>query len=482
MNMLMGIAGESARLGGWAVTVEGQVTWSPELGVILEYPPGQIPPLSESLGLYHEDDRPAIVAALEGILHEGRHADFSSVRIRTAKGRWLDVRVTGRPVFDEQGFVVKAIGSLQDITDWKLAQQEAVRLSNRLYKTLESVTDCFFMVDRSWRFSYMNQEAGRVLMISRDDLIGEAIWDAFPGSYESEIGQRYRTAVQTGETQHFESYYPPMERWFEVHAYPSDEGIAVYFRDITAKKAAEQELSDTMRELERSNRELQEFAFVASHDLQEPLRKIQTFSERISSRSVQLDDEGRDYLKRMNSAASRMQALIIDLLNYSRVGTRGKDFGPVDLNQILAEVLVDMEAAIEESQAQIRVEPLPPVRGDATQLRQVIQNLLSNALKFRAPDRRPELRVAVEAQDESGWTLAISDNGIGFDEKYLEKIFAPFQRLHAREAYPGTGIGLAIVKKIVERHGGAITASSAPGQGATFRITFTSVTSSESKS
>ncbi len=479
MNMLMGIAGESAHLGSWAVTVDGQVTWSPELSTILEYPPGIIPPLSESLGLYHEEDRPAVVAALEGVLREGRPADFSSVRIRTAKGRWLDVRVTGRPVFDEQGYVTKAIGSLQDITDWKLAQQEAVRLSNRLYRTLESVTDAFFMLDRSWRFSYVNQEAGRVLMVSRDSLIGQVIWEAFQGSYESEIGQRYRTAIETGETQHFESYYPPMARWFEVHAYPSDEGIAVYFRDITAKKAAEQELSNTLRELERSNRELQEFAFVASHDLQEPLRKIQTFSERISSRSAQLDEEGRDYLKRMSSAAARMQSLIIDLLNYSRVGTRARNFERVDLNQILAEVLSDLEAAIEEAQADVLVDTLPPVHGDAMQLRQVIQNLLSNSLKFRSSDRRLKLHVAAEAADASGWTLAISDNGIGFDEKYLDKIFAPFQRLHTRDAYPGTGIGLAIVKKIVERHGGHITAISAPGKGATFRIKFPSIAYSE---
>jgi hypothetical protein len=147
----------------------------------------------------------------------------------------------------------------------------------------------------------------------------------------------------------------------------------------------------------------------------------------------------------------------------------------MDLNQVLVDVLGDMETAIEQSQARIEYPPLPKVLGDPSQLRQLLQNLLSNALKFQAPGNRPLIRLYVEAQDAAHWTLCIADNGIGFDEKYLDRIFNPFQRLHGREAYAGTGIGLAIVKKIAERHGARITASSAPGQGSVFRITFPSL-------
>ena len=473
MNVLLGLAGKSARLGGWSVEADGRVDWSPELSALLEYPPNVIPPLAESLALYHEDDRPMVISALEEVLKNGKSADMN-VKIRTIHGRWLDVRVTGQALRDASGRIIRAIGSVQDITDWKRMQSKADKLSSRLLTTLESITDAFFMMDKNWHFSYVNEEATRVLKTERAAMLGHEVWKVFPGSYESEIGERYRLAMSEGTAEHFESYFEPFESWFEVHAYPSEEGLAVYFRDVTARKAADAELRHAMLELERSNRELQEFAYVASHDLQEPLRKIQTFSERISQRESMLDEEGRDYLNRMNSAASRMQALIIDLLNYSRVGSRVREFDIVDMNQVCDEVISDLEAALTESGAHIKVERLPEVFGDASQLRQVMQNLISNAIKFKAAGRMPSVKISVEEEDRSGWTLCVSDNGIGFNVKYLDRIFAPFQRLHGRDLYPGTGIGLAIVKKIVERHGATITAESQPGNGATFRIRFPS--------
>ncbi|MFZ3206872.1 MAG: ATP-binding protein [Pseudomonas sp.] len=228
----------------------------------------------------------------------------------------------------------------------------------------------------------------------------------------------------------------------------------------------------TLLELERSNRELQEFAFVASHDLQEPLRKIQAFAERLAARSAALDESGRDYLQRMTSAAARMQALIIDLLDYSRVNSRGQPFRRVQLAEVLSEVLEDMESTLERTQAQVDYAQLPTIMGDATQLRQVLQNLISNAVKFQAPGVRPVIRIYTEHEDVATWNLCVADNGIGFDEKYLDRIFNPFQRLHSHQAYAGTGIGLAVVKKIVERHGAHISAISSPGKGSVFCITF----------
>ena len=232
------------------------------------------------------------------------------------------------------------------------------------------------------------------------------------------------------------------------------------------------EHKNTLAELERSNRELEEFAFVASHDLQEPLRKIQTFAEHLQTRAVGLDDQGRDYLARMSSAAGRMQALIRDLLAYSRLATRRQPFVPLELEKLLDEVLQDLEGAIDSSGAQIERQPLPGIEGDPAQIRQLLQNLLSNAIKFHKPGEAPQVRIHTEAQPGGEWSLCVSDQGVGFDEKYLDRIFQPFQRLHGRQAYPGTGIGLAIVKKIVEHHGARLSASSRPGQGATFRVTF----------
>ncbi|WP_218569031.1 ATP-binding protein [Pseudomonas sp. A-1] len=229
---------------------------------------------------------------------------------------------------------------------------------------------------------------------------------------------------------------------------------------------------NTLAELERSNRELEEFAFVASHDLQEPLRKIQTFADRLTSHASGLDEQGRDYLQRMGAAAGRMQALIRDLLAYSRLNTRRQPFVPVALDPLLDEVLQDLEGTLECSGAQLQREPLPMVHGDPSQLRQLLQNLLSNALKFHKPGEAPVIRIYAERQGSGEWSLCISDRGIGFDEKYLERIFQPFQRLHGRQAYPGTGIGLAIARKIAERHGARLTARSQPGQGACFCVTF----------
>lgn len=229
---------------------------------------------------------------------------------------------------------------------------------------------------------------------------------------------------------------------------------------------------NTLAELERSNRELQEFAFVASHDLQEPLRKIQTFAEHLTSRTGGLDEQSQDYLQRMSAAAGRMQALIRDLLAYSRVNTQRQPFVSLELDQLLDEVLQDLEASLASSGAELQREPLPRLAGDPSQLRQLLQNLLSNAVKFHKPGETPKIRIYAEQQTKEEWSLCVSDQGIGFDEKHLQRIFQPFQRLHGRQAYPGTGIGLAIVKKIADRHGARIEAHSQPGAGATFCVTF----------
>jgi light-regulated signal transduction histidine kinase (bacteriophytochrome) len=224
-------------------------------------------------------------------------------------------------------------------------------------------------------------------------------------------------------------------------------------------------------ELARSNSELEQFASIASHDLQEPLRKVRTFTQQLTVTDAdQLSDKGRDYLERANAAAERMQRLIEDLLKFSRVATHGRPFEPVDLQEVVRGVLDDLELEVERSGAVVRVGDLPTIDGDEPQLRQLMQNLISNALKFRREDVAPELEIGAST-GEGSVEITVRDNGIGFEPQYSGRIFRVFERLHGRSRYTGTGIGLALCRKIAERHGGTIVADGEPGAGATFTVT-----------
>ena len=244
--------------------------------------------------------------------------------------------------------------------------------------------------------------------------------------------------------------------------------------EIRARKLAQEQLERVAAQLEASNRELQQFASVASHDLQEPLRKIVVFGDRLRTKfSGGLGEQGQDYLERMMNAAERMQTLINDLLEFSRVVTRARPFVPVEIGQVVREVMGDLEVLIESKGAVIDIGPMPTISADPTQMRQMFQNLLANAMKFQGEGAVAQVVIRAESAPcagRPGWRITVRDNGIGFEQHHAERIFAPFQRLHGRSEFGGSGIGLAIVRRIVERHGGTITAQSAPGQGATFNI------------
>lgn len=223
-------------------------------------------------------------------------------------------------------------------------------------------------------------------------------------------------------------------------------------------------------ELSRSNAELEQFASIASHDLQEPLRKVQTFAAQVMTTEYdRLSDQGQDFLRRMSDAAGRMRTLIDDLLTFSRVTTQGRPFTLVDLGDVARQVLVDLEVAIADTDARVAIGPTPAIEADPLQMRQLLQNLIGNALKFRRPDATPEVTVEGHIADDVA-EISVTDNGIGFDPQYATRIFRAFERLHGARTYPGTGIGLALCRKIVERHHGTITAESEPGHGATFTI------------
>ncbi len=241
------------------------------------------------------------------------------------------------------------------------------------------------------------------------------------------------------------------------------------YQDLEAVNAT---LERTNIELSRSNGELEQFASVASHDLQEPLRKVQTFGDQLERRFADdLPDEAKDYLRRMRNASARMSVLIDDLLRFSRVTTHAKPHVTVDLERVARDVVQDLEARIDESNGTVEIGALPAVEADATQMRQLLQNLIANALKFHRDGVAPVVRVDAVPTDEPGMVaFSVADNGIGFEATYEDRIFKVFERLHPRDVYAGTGIGLALCRKIAERHGGSIHGDGRPGEGATFTV------------
>jgi PAS domain S-box-containing protein len=248
-------------------------------------------------------------------------------------------------------------------------------------------------------------------------------------------------------------------------------GAVVTFRDITGRRQAEEERERLLATLSRSNRELEEFAYVASHDLQEPLRMVASYVQLLEKRyKGRLDEKADKFIFYAVDGARRMQKLIDGLLDYSRVTTRAREFSDLDLNTVFNDAVKNLSASIGESKARIKKDGLPVVKGDETQLLQLFQNLIANAVKFRKPGIAPEVRVDAKRTGKE-WTFAVRDNGIGIEKESFDRIFVIFQRLHRKEEYPGTGIGLAVCKKIVERHGGRLWVESTSGEGTTFFFT-----------
>ncbi|RPI86671.1 MAG: PAS domain S-box protein [Chloroflexi bacterium] len=268
-------------------------------------------------------------------------------------------------------------------------------------------------------------------------------------------------------------------RWIDAYGQPrfseSGEflGMVGSALDITEQKHAERYLEHYTKELERVNQTLKDFTSIASHDLQEPLRKVKAFGQKLDMRySDELGEQGKDYLERMTSAAERMSDMLNDLLDYSRVTSHGERFTDVDLNQEISGVLSDLEVRLLETGGMVEIAMLPHIQGDPMQIRQLFQNLIGNALKYHRPGEPPLVTIRADRSENGETEITVQDNGIGFNPESADTLFEPFKRLHGRSEYEGTGMGLAICKKIVERHGGRIFAASLPGEGAAFTVTF----------
>lgn len=415
------------------------------------------------------------------VFRDDRLVDIPSEPVDTPHGRRF-LHTIKVPVWDENHQPRHLLGISEDITD-RIKTEIALRQSEEHFReAFASSAIGMALVGIDGRWVRVNPALCKILRYSEEELLATNFQTlTCQDDLEKDLG--YVRKMLAGEIRSYQMEKRYVRKGGEtiwcllsVGLVRDEHGVPLTFvaqvQDIHEQKESEEEIRRKSAELARSNKELEEFAYVASHDLQEPLRKIISFSKLLEEKeSGKLDEESQDYLQRVVSGAGRMRHLIEDLLTYSRVMRKQQPFSPVDLNEIMTNVLSDLELRILETEAHIKIEKLPRLMADPTQMHQLFLNLIANAIKFRKKDSVPIIEISSTALNNGFHEIRIKDSGIGFDEKYLDRIFIPFQRLHTRTEYEGTGIGLSVCQKIISRHGGSITAKSQPGEGAVFIVT-----------
>jgi PAS domain S-box-containing protein len=379
--------------------------------------------------------------------------------------------------------VVGGVGCLMSYLSEQLRRSETrTRESeSRLRAIVETAVDGIITIDEAGTVTSMNPATTRIFGFAPEEVVGRNVNALMPEPFRSEHDAYLKNYRDTGVKKIIGIGREVVGRRKDGSTFPMELAVSEIplasgriftgiVHDVSERKRAEQDLAHQASELARSNTELEQFAYVASHDLQEPLRAVAGCVQLLKQRYAEkIDAQGDELIRHAVEGASRMQTLLNDLLTFSRVETRGKEPETTDCNVVLQRALANLATAIGESEANVVNEGLPTAAVDATQMTQVFQNLVGNAVKFKGAET-PVVHVGA-ARDDGAWRFHVRDNGIGIEPQYFERIFAVFQRLHTRREYPGTGIGLAICKKTVERHGGRIWVESEPGKGSTFYFT-----------
>ena len=608
---LLSMASKITRQGAWQVSLpDNRATWSKEVFAIHELPLGEAPSAAEGLNFYAPEFRDTIREIYKNCVKTGAPFD-AELQIITGKGRRVWARILGEAVRDESGTVVRVQGAIQDIDLQKQAELRQRSMENRLATTLENISDAFALLDHDWNFIFVNERAESLLKRSRAELLGQNLWQAFPETVGTLFEHQYRDAVQKKTTSRFEAYFEPLNAWFDVNAHPTEEGLAVYFQDVNAKRhAAEQlrllqtavshlndvvmiadarpvdgsglnivfvndaferqtgyrqdevlgkspgilhgapaqhteldriraalekresvraelvkytkagdaywveleivpiadaggslthfvaierditerkraedeilqlnsELEDRVlrrtKQLEAANRELEAFSYSVSHDLRSPLNTINGFGHLLmKSSGSRLDDKGQHYLNRIRAGAEQMGDLIDGLLSLAKLSRDPLLLEWVDISAIARRVEQECRQHEPERQVQVNVQDTLLVKGDAVLLSVVVQNLLGNAWKYSARQDAARIDIGSEVDADGQTVYFVRDNGAGFDMAYADKLFGAFQRLHSPADFAGTGVGLANVKRVVERHGGRVWAEARLNEGATFYFT-----------
>ena len=605
------IAGRVARLGGWTIELPDRIlTWSDENCVIHDVPPGYQPTLEEGIGYFLPEHRATVIRLVEACAQHGTSYEFVLPKM-TAKGRRIWVRSIGEAVRDAAGKIVRLQGAFQDITEQKEAEAHALALEAQLSTTLESITDGFYLMDKDWKFTFVNGPAERMLQRHREDLLGKTLWQEFPEVVGTRIEREFLLTVDGQRTARFEAFYLPLDTWFDFHVYPTEAGLAVYFqditqrrmehaqlrlletavsrlndmvviteaepfddagprivfvndaferqtgysreeaigktskllwgpkthhveldriraamemwqavrteiviytkagkelwletdiapiadesgrfthwvaveRDITERKQQQEEILSLNSELEErvlrrtaqlatANEELESFAYSVSHDLRSPLNTIHGFSQllmKIDGNNV--SEKGKHYLDRIGVGVKQMGDLIEGLLTLAHLSREQLKLQSVDLTAIARRIEHDYRERAPARQARVHIQDGLAAHGDPRLLSAVFENLLANAWKFTSRELEARIDVGSERGADGDTIFFVKDNGAGFDMVFAHKLFGTFERLHSPGDFPGTGIGLATVKRVIERHGGRVWAESKPNEGATFYFT-----------
>jgi PAS domain S-box-containing protein len=401
---------------------------------------------------------------------------------RRKDGSEFPIEIMLSPLRNTEGILVTA--AIRNISVRKDAEAHLVQMENRYRGLLEAAPDAMVVVNQAGEIVLLNLQAETQFGYRRDELLGQKMSNIVPSGFperlvadslrsaEDALAQQIGTGIELTARRKDGSEFP-----IEIMLSPlkSADGVLVTaaIRDITARKNSEAQLLEKVRELNRSNEELQQFAYIASHDLQEPLRMVASYTALLARRyKGKLDSDADDFIAFAVDGASRMQLLIRDLLAYSRVGSKGKELVDTSSAEALQHAIQNLRGAIEGSGALVTHDALPSVMADEMQLTQLFQNLVGNAIKYRRTGV-PQVHITAVPNDANKWMFSVQDNGLGIEPQFFEKIFGVFQRLHRREEFDGTGIGLAICKKIVERHGGTISVESTFGEGSTFYFPLT---------
>jgi PAS domain S-box-containing protein len=452
------------------------IYWSDEMVHLFGYPRGHnLQTLSKTVGLVHPDDRALAQASIEAAV-EGRGVHSLDHRILRDDGTVMWVHAEGELMPARKGMPPRFLGTLVDITARKRAEEERRQV-------FERITDAFVALDRDWVYTFVNSKAAQIFGRTPETLVGKHIWTEFPEAIGQKFDLMYRKCMSEQQPAFLEEYYPPYDKWFENRIYPSPEGLTIYFHDITERKLAEQQihlLNEGLekrvrlrtRKLEAANKELEAFSYSVSHDLRAPLRAVTGFAQIVQRRyRAALPDEGQRYLDNIVTASERMARLIDDLLEYSRLGRKALRFGPVPLAEVMGHLRQDFAPRLAEEGGELVIAAdMPEVRGEATLLGRLFSNLVDNALAYRKPGEPAKVRIDWQAAGERV-EVRVSDQGIGIPPEHHAKIFDVFQRLHGEDEVAGTGIGLAVVKKVADLLDGEVRVESEPGKGSTFAVT-----------
>jgi PAS domain S-box-containing protein len=451
-----------------ACEVHGQIVWSNPAWRHLGWSADELE-TKNYLELVHPDDHEGLLVAHSALVGGAPEWPPTELRVLARSGgyRWMlfsAVAAQGEPLVYLCG---------KDVTAHKEAQARATQAYNRYRALISNLPDTVIMLyDPDLRIVAL--EGGQLALrgVEPEAYAGVRLADALPREHYLRLETHLRSAL-AGEPQAFDFDTPDGEVIYRVQAMAlrGEESGVLVARDVTERRRDERSLAARAAELERSNAELAQFAYVASHDLSEPLRMVSSYLQLLRRRyHGKLDEDADAFIDYAVEGAARMRTLIEDLLAYSRAGRAERPLEPVDTARVVGDVARTLRAQAPGLEPEIEWDRLPTVDGDAPQLAQLFQNLIGNGIKFVAEGTRPHVRVTAE-RDESEWRFAVEDNGIGIDPRHVERVFGMFQRLHTRDEFPGTGIGLAIAKKVVERHGGRIWLEPREAGGSRFEFT-----------